>query len=468
MNKQSLILAVAAMMLIAMPAGAKQKVTKEYQRPSLHMVLLNTDEPTSEQVEELLPVVNDSWTDYEFPTLYNQFTIPFQVMDGGKPKGNMIELVTRFGGYEKLKAMKIDDLMEIQSLLAGKQYNADLKLRCDSVGNEIAHQLIAKWFNIKEDSSTYSCDTIFHYACYSAQQMAANTAAATTEEGAQMTLFHELMQPTIANTYVSFSKLAFYANEPIAAFTRDLAIVIGELTAELTGQSLVAVSAKAAAMIAYEASKGGYSAYSTSLLYRLNWNDSIYNEFSKLLTPDDPSNPWSGKIDMAAFKAMNFNLEYLGVDKCNSVVTINLSNADLDNVGLTRRAVHKNLNKQLVRLQNKHEEFKPMVPIVDVQPKFLVADMGTKESVKEGEVFDVINGYVDEKGITTYKIVGQVKVQKKGVWDNEAINQAEEADKASFEGEENELEGTKLAGAGVKNAQVGMFVKRQRAKKQKK
>jgi len=458
MKKLSIVLMAVAMMA-AMPANAK--VTKEYQRPSLHMVLLNTDEPTSEAVADLLPVVNDSWTDYEFPHLYNQFTIPTAVVDGGKPKGNMVELITRYGDAEKLKTMTMEEITELQSLMAGKQYNADLQARCDSMANEVAHQLIARWFNITPDGK-YDCDTIFYYACYSAQQVAAADAAANTEMGAQLTLFNELMEPTIANTYVSFSKLAFYDNEPIAAFVRDLAIAAGFIADQAGAGGYASLAATAAAKIAYEATKNGYSAYTTTLLYRLAWNDSIYNEFSKVLKPTDESNPWTGTVDMAAFNAMNFNLELMGIDRCN---TVTFPKKDQDDVQLTRRAVHANINKQLVRLQNKYEEFKPMVPILDKQAKFLIADMGTKESVKEGETFNVIQGKTNANGVTKYSVIGQVKVQKKGVWDNE-VNMAEQADNAAFEGGAMEIQGTKLAGPGLKMAEVGMFVKRARAKKQ--
>ena len=299
---------IALAMLAIMPANAK--VTKEYQRPSLHMILLNTDEPTSEAVADLLPVVNDSWTDYEFPHLYNQFTIPTAVVDGGKPKGNMVELITRYGDAEKLKTMTMEEIAELQSLMAGKQYNADLQARCDSMSNEVAHQLLTRWFNITPEGR-YDCDTIFYYACYSAQQVAAADAAANTETGAQMSLYNELMEPTIANTYVSFSKLAYYDNEPIAAFVRDLAIAAGVIADQAGAGGYASLAATAAAKIAYEATKNGYSAYTTTLLYRLAWNDSISQAFNALLTPDDKENPWTGTINLAAFNAMNFKMEFL-------------------------------------------------------------------------------------------------------------------------------------------------------------
>ena len=87
--------------------SAKRKVTKEYQRPSLHMVLINTDEPTSEQVADLVPEIAVAWNQYEIPALYNELPIAFKQMNGGAPKGGMMELITRYGSYEKMKGLNI-------------------------------------------------------------------------------------------------------------------------------------------------------------------------------------------------------------------------------------------------------------------------------------------------------------------------------------------------------------------------
>ena len=469
MSKKIFLVLLAAA-FVAAPLSAK-KVTKEYQRPSLHFVLINTDEPTSEQVADLIPQIQVAWDQYEFPTLYNQLPLGLKSMKGGTPKGGTMELITRFGSYDKLKNLTANDLKEINELKSGKAYINDLKERCSAVEDELAHQILTHWFNIQPDG-TYSLDTIAKYACYGATQVAALDAAATTDAGAQVTLLNDLMEPTIANSYVAFSKVALYANEPIAAFTRDLAIVAGEIAQKIAeqagtpGAGLIGPAARVSALAAYEATKEGYSAYNTTLLYKLAWNDSISLEFNQLLKPADPSNPWTGKIDMAAFKAKHFGLEFLNSDQCHNVVTRTIGNKDEDHAGLTRLTIKKNLNKQIVNLQNKNEEFKPMVPILKVEAKYLLADMGTKEEVRANETFNVIAPEADERGVIKYKVVGQVKVKKDAIWDNE-IDMAEAADNAAVNQEVLDLQGTQLTGAGVKAAKEGMFVKRVKGKAKK-
>ena len=465
-RKFFLVILLAA--FVAAPLSAK-KVTKLYQRPSLHFVLINTDEPTSDQVADLVPEIQVAWDQYKFPTLYNQLPLSLKTMNGGYPQGGTMELITRFGTYDKLKKLSAKDLAAVDSLKSGKKYIEDLKKRCVDVEDQVAHEMLMHWFNIQPDGS-YSLDTIAKYACYGATQVAALDAAANTNEGAQITMLNELMDPTIANSYVCFSKVALYANEPIAAFTRDLAIILGEISAKIAaeagtpGAELIASGAKASALIAYAAAKDGYSAYCTSLLYKLAWNDSICTEFYQLLKPNDPSNPWTGKIDLAAFNAKQFHLEFVNSDQCHNVVTRTIGNKDEDNAGLTRQTIKSNLNKQVVNLQNKNEEFKPMVPIVEVQSKYIVADMGTKECVRPNETFNVISAETDKRGIIKYRVVGQVKVKKGTIWENEAIDMAEAADIANFTQEELSIQGTQLTGAGAKNAQLGMFVKRVRGK----
>lgn len=467
MNKKFFLVILLAAFATA-PLSAK-KVTKLYQRPSLHFVLINTDEPTSEQVADLVPEIQVAWDQYKFPTLYNQLPLSLKTMNGGYPQGGTMELITRFGTYDKLKKLSAKDLAAVDSLKSGKKYIEDLKTRCVAVEDQVAHEMLMHWFNIQPDGS-YSLDTIAKYACYGATQVAALDAAANTNEGAQITMLNELMDPTIANSYVCFSKVALYANEPIAAFTRDLAIILGEISAKIAaeagtpGAELIASGAKASALIAYAAAKDGYSAYCTSLLYKLAWNDSICTEFYQLLKPNDPSNPWTGKIDLAAFNSKKFHLEFVNSDQCHNVVTRTIGNKDEDNAGLTRQTIKSNLNKQVVNLQNKNEEFKPMVPIVEVQPKYIVADMGTKECVRPNETFNVISAETDKRGIIKYKVIGQVKVKKGTIWENEAIDMAEAADIANFTQEELSIQGTQLTGVGAKNAQLGMFVKRVRGK----
>ena len=444
MKKTNKLVSLCGCLLLTVFSVQAQKVTKDYQRPSLHMVLLTTDEPSAP--EEFMEHVSASWQTYMLPAMFNEFEIPFKEATAGNPKGSMMQLITEYGS--RLGSLSIDELKSLSENLSGKKYNEELKQYVDGLSNEIAHQLIAKWWSLQEDGA-YSDELIFKLACYGATQNQAN-AAGQTNIGAQRELYNELMEPTMANTYVAFSKLNFYQNEPIARFAKDVAVTLAGLTAAAAGPMGAAglMAAEKAAEAVYEKTKDGFSAYTTTLLYKLKWNEAEAEKFFACFDGQ--------KLDMQKFNATPFELEYMGVNKCSTVVLANKDN--LDAKSMVEKTMHKNIHKQLVLLQNNYEEFKPMMPIMDVVDKVMLVDMGTKESITEKDVFDVYEPYVNEKGILKYKKVGVTKPIKGGIWDNEDIDNALNADN-----NENALQGTQFKA--VKNANNGMLVKKQKAKK---
>lgn len=449
---KKLIFALTMSVLVFAPISAK-KATKEYQRPSLHLVLLNTDEPTSDLVADLMPTVSASWNNYQIPVQYNDWEIGLKEMNAGAPKGGLIQLITQYSDPTKLNSMSLDQLNEVKEMLSGKQYRADLKERCDAQSNLVAHQIIAKWFNINESTGTCDMDTIFKYACYSATQAASNEAVATGSSAA-FDMFEQLMEPTIANSYVGFSKVNFYANEPIELFNKNLALAIIALTVP---NEIAQAAAILAAEKAYEKTKEGYRAYTNTLLYKLKWNDEVYKQLLSIMNMD---NTGKGTIDVQKFKEMQFEMEYLGDDACHTTVRLNQETKGMSKEEMVTLCVHKNLNKQLVNMQNQYEEFKPMMPILEVNKKYILADMGTKEGVAVGDAFDILEPVTNEKGVTKYKWVGTVKVVKGGVWDNIDIDNTLTADDIENDGTVN---GTKLSKFNL--ATTSMFVKKQKATK---
>ncbi|MDE5544816.1 MAG: hypothetical protein K2I83_05335, partial [Bacteroidales bacterium] len=95
MNTNKKFILLCGMALLAMLPVQAQKVTKDYQRPSLHMVLLTTDEPSAP--EEFMEHVSASWQTYMLPAMFNEFEIPFKEAKAGNPKGSMMQLITEYG-----------------------------------------------------------------------------------------------------------------------------------------------------------------------------------------------------------------------------------------------------------------------------------------------------------------------------------------------------------------------------------
>lgn len=456
MRKKIFLTALASVVMLS--GVSAKKATKEYQRPSLHMVLLTADAEKAKNTgsisitdPEIMGYVSNSWKNYEFPSLYNEFKIPFKEANAGAPKGSIMELVNMYNKPGALDNMQLDQMKAILEMTKGKAYKESIKHITDSLSNEVAHQLVSKWWSIQEDG-TCSDTLLFRLACYSATQNAANDAAMTTM-GAQTTLFNKLSGPTMNNTYVTFSKLDFYENEPIAMLVKNLTISIATIAASQSpmGAELAIAGATKGAEELYNKTKEGYTACATTALYKLNWNDSIANEFYGLWKDGN-------HIDMEKFKAMKFELVFMGMD--NSTTTCFLKKEDKGQGAehMVTKTIHKSLNKMLAAMQKQHEEFRPMVPVLGVDADgFVFADMGTKESIVDGDKFSLLLPVTDAEGLTSYKTVGKLKVIKGGVYDNENIDNAAEAD-ANMGA--SDLKGTKLSKN--KKATPSMFVKKQK------
>lgn len=446
----------AAVAMMAMPIYAQRKATKAYQRPSLHTVLMTSAESASEGTvqitdPEILGYAADSWTNYTKPALYNDFRIPFESVEVGTVKGSIMDVLAAFNSPQAFNGMGIVQLKSIVESLQGKKYREDLKKEVDKVTDQVAHQLVAKWWGIQPDGS-WSDTLLMNLACYSATQNQAANAAETTM-GAANQLYNELATITMATTFVTFTKLDFYESEPVAAFVRNIMKLVASQTPS-PGDLAVTIAAEAT----YAAMKDGYTSFTNALLYQLEWNDSIANEFYTLWTPEN-------KIDMEKFNAMKFNLKFVGATKASQTCLLKKGDKGKGAQPLVQRTIFKTLDKQFADLQMKYEDFRPMVPILGIDEKGgIIADMGTKEGVEVGDKFNVLEPVTNEKGITKYVLKGTVKVVKwkgeepvfeKGIWNNADIDNATAATNA--DGSE-DVVGTHLSK--FKNASTSMFVKR--------
>jgi len=127
---------------------------------------------------------------------------------------------------------------------------------------------------------------------------------------------------------------------------------------------------------AYEKASEGYSVWSTSWLYKLDWDQSVFDQFITTieLEGDTP------KINLEKLNALSFNLEFLNQQKATSLVTFSLKEEDKNRTqdDIFDRSTIRNMDKVLVKLQKKNDVFKPVFPLRD---GFAVA-AGTKEGLR--------------------------------------------------------------------------------------
>ena len=434
-----------AVLGFAVSANSQEVQTPKYQRSSLHMVLLTTDEPTLEG-NDFSAQLDAAWQAYPFPDKYNKHLISYTQGYGGAPKGSLMELIIRYkDGFDGLSLTDAKSLME--SLTKPSEYNDNLVAAIENIIAEqkIGNELMKKWFNIQEDGS-YDLELINERASYNASQTDVAEANSTVR-GVQAIL--DRGDDLIGNTFVTFSKLAFYPTEPVAAFSCNLAKFIA---ANIPGPAQAI--AIAAADAAYAATKDGYTARTTTALYQLNWTEEVKAAFYDMFTADN-------KIDMAKFNAYSFPMSLVGIDNANSTTIDSAgglaSMVGIDSVSkpkdeLIQQTIIRNIDKLFVKLQKSYEVFAPVSQIISVNP--LMADMGMKEGLEGGESFNLLEPVLDPAtGEVEWKSIGVVKVDKKGIWDNRytLTDEAPAADATA------ELKGTVLSAN--KKAAVGMVVK---------
>ncbi len=362
------------------------QVTEEdykYNRSSLHLVLIESETFPKKEI------VMKAWDGYPFPDKYNNHSIDVINMD--------------LANYGKIdpedKEMKIKINQFIQD-------------------TDLAKKLIAKWFKY-DGNGNFDMSLIQERGLYDASYLETEIAKGQVRGIASLA---DAGEELINNTFVTFSKLFFVDNEIAAKLVKDEAefhLKQRNLHPLLEEPLMKEIQKK------YERASEGYSVWTNTWLYQLEWNDSIGAVFYSEL--------WNNK---EAFESSDiFRMNYVGTEFSRSLVTFNLKSARTEEEIINLSTV-RNIDKVLAKLQKKYDVFKPRVPVLSTDP--IVAKIGMKESIKAGDRFNVMEIVYDKKqGVTKYKTIGEVKVDKKyPVWDNRfAADEAEEGkkDKPSIE-----------------------------------
>ena len=366
---------------------------KDYVRSSLHLHLV--DDFSFDNGEKVLK----SYNKFKFPQNYNDHRINLN-----KIKLNDYELTdeekTSSGKNESMLGNALSSSLK-ESLEASTgglvkvQDNSMVKLQLNKYNKDkkIAHELIKKWFMIKDDGSFSTSLLTTRSLQTQTMEMAAIAGASGTGEVDQ---FNSL----INNTFVVFTRLNYVSNAIAAEVIRQAAYKKAEKV-----PALLQKKAFQAADKIYEKTSEGYSVWTTAWLYKLKWDQDKFNVFLSTLDLEKT------KIDFDKFYAADFELEFLSQEKATSLVTFSLKKEDK---GRTEQDVFdlstiRNMDKVLVKLQKKNDVFKPIFPLRD---NFSLA-AGKKEGIEGGEVFEVL-----ETKNGKYNRIGTMKVDNKKVWDN--------------------------------------------------
>jgi hypothetical protein len=346
-------------------AWGQQANDFEYRRSSLSMVFV--DYYSFEAKDTIVQI----WNEYPFPDKYDKHDIPFKVASLGE---------------ESL------DTKGIAALVMGK---TDIQAKIDSVieAEHIGRQLVAKWFNRTADGK-FDMKLIQQRGHYNASELDAAIAQESTRGKAVLA---DAGEELLNNTFISFTQFMFFNNELVARLVRETAYATANQQS-----ALIQMAAKKAADVLYDKTKDGKTLFSKTWLYKLVWNEEVAANFYEIW--DNP----------AAFDAMDFKLELVGVQNNSSIVLFALDGA----INAIKKVEVRNVDHVYAELQQKYDVFKPKVAILTA-PDPLTAQIGMKEGLSGGEKFEVLEMTQDpETGRTKYVRVGTTTVEKKLVWDN--------------------------------------------------
>jgi len=443
---------IYTVLTVACLVGTTQTFAQEsskdfkYRRSSLSMILIESDKFPNKDA------VMSSWNNYPFPDKYNKHNIDLKsvninsivlseqdLLNAGFLKDTLKNPLQIAKATVSLKPVKYLNAEQTIALVMPTE-KQEYQLKIDKVIREskLANQLVASWFN-RSKAGKFDMSLIQERGFYNASELEASIAQGQTKGLASL---GDAGEELIRNTFITFTKLEFIENEPAAALVRDLAKA--EIAKSMAGKPQMLIDkALQAADATYEKTKEGYSLWSKTWLYRLNWNDSI----SAIFYNDIWSNP-------SAFdKSDLFSLEFVGVQYNQSLVTFKIGETRTQEQ-LIDLALVRNVDNAFAELQKDNDVFKSKVPVLTVNP--ITAQIGMKEGLKGGESFDVLEMTLNPKtGLTEYKKVGSATADKKIIWDNR-YNAGEKVEQM-LDKEGNPITATPFKGG--KSIQPGMLLK---------
>ena len=412
-----------------------------YMRSSLEMVYIDSDDFPNKDIVDM------SWNDYmdpqkNFPNQYNKHGANIGTVPLG---GN-----TEYSDDDMAKAIL-------------KYIN----------GNKIPNKLIMRWFNYNPDGfipydidnpenpdAMINMQTIFERGYYTVNAGDENISMSALKRDRD-TRIKELSMKLLPFTFMTFTKLDFYENEPVARGVRNTAVVAADMAYQKALQDgtdpMMAKFwydiAVAAADAVYTSTKDGYTLRSRTWLYKLVWDENTELYFNNEVVQDPTLLETSNR----------FKMEYVDCQSNTSTVIISITRDFDEIIDLT---IVRNLNKVFNELQRRNDVFKVWTPLLDfyslvspsltapitVDGKTITAKIGTKEGLRGGEQFAVVD---DDGNFYGYAIAEAGKI-----WDNgtETGPDAQNMYEPQVDKKGNLVTCTTFKGKSLKNARTGLML----------
>ncbi|QZE15183.1 hypothetical protein K4L44_04945 [Halosquirtibacter laminarini] len=402
MNLKNGIL-VGVTLLGSLSVSAKNKeVTGKYERSSLAVMLLETSNFKNKAL-----VVKD-FSEAPFPEKYNNHNIGISSIDP-----------TQFNVAKGDKGVSKEPV----DLVFPDRKNDIPTIEAFLKKEDVAKKMVAKWFD-RQANGAFDVNLVSERGLYNATILE----KAVAENSARgVAALQDAGENLIPKTFLVVSKMNFVENSTIAA----VAYAAAKTKAAKITNPIAKKSALMAAEAAFNKMKEGYSVWTVSYLYQLNWNEEVAQTFYSKYWMDGSNLSAEKK---AAFDHSNlFSMKYVGNTYVSSLVTFSLKDRSKEET--IQLATVRNIDKIYAKLQKEYDAFQVMTPLLTVKP--CTAKIGMKEGLTGKEKFQVLEQIVDEAtGKVHYKVKGTISLNKSKIWDNryQLAENKEELDATYFKG----------------------------------
>ncbi len=305
----------------------------------------------------------------------------------------------------------------------GKKYAKKNKIDNYIYNNNIANDLVAKWFN-RNDSTGY-CDMNLIYI---RGLESASTEQIETSELTKLgkSILMDSGTDLIGNTFVLAHDIIYVdkgeRNKNVAEGFRVFGEIMGavlESTAQSSGDKSYSDLGKSINELSRTTADivddfEGFRVKIQTHLYRLNWQDAD-NDFFYENYYIDPSCYDEEKF--LSWQNADYQLSYIGTQEAICGETVLAGVYDLSQ--LIKIVVYRTIDESVVKLQRNYEEFKIKEPIYEIDEEGnVIAKIGLKEGVSENSKYEVLERIETSEGTSKYKKVGELKPIKDKIWDN--------------------------------------------------
>ncbi|NOY48646.1 MAG: hypothetical protein GXO84_10740 [Chlorobi bacterium] len=278
--------------------------------------------------------------------------------------------------------------------------------------NNFAKAMIEKWFS-RSKKGGFNMSLIAERGSYNATDLDIKIAKQTVRG---LAMLSDAGESLINNTFVIVNDFKFTNKEEVA---KKVKVIIAEIP---RASSKKANTTKEGV----EFFGKGYVVKTTAYLYKLVWNEEIAAIFYNDFWTEDTSLDLNRK---KAFDKTNiFKLQLVGKQTAwadvQSTVLTKKSNDELIAIATVKAA-----DNVIAKLQRKYEVFRTKTPLLSGDP--LSAKIGFKEGLEKGDRYEVLEQFINNNGITKYKRIGVIKVDKDHIWDNRYM--AEEENPSTIE-----------------------------------